>query len=880
MNPNEEIQEDGPPGLGFPVVGIGASAGGLAAFEGFFSGLPPNGDPGMAFVLVQHLAPNYESILRELVQRQTRLPVVTIESGMEVKPNTVYIIPPNHDLAISCGVLLLEEAQTARGPRNSIDHFLCSLAQDQGERAVGIVLAGTGSDGSLGIQAIKAAGGMVMVQTPASADFDGMPRSALATGAADFDLAPTAMLGQLLSYARHALGSPPLTPRAGSPDDGALKKVFELLHARTGHDFSEYKPSSFLRRAERRMALQQIESLDAYVKYIQQAPAEVDALFSDLLIGVTRFFRDTEAFLALEQKVIPALFAGRPPDQAIRVWCPGCSTGEEAFSVAILLQEHMETLGQSRKVQVFATDIDPRAIAAARAAVYSAAAGKDLMPKRLARFFSPVPGTQSISVHKGIRDLLVFSEQDLAKDPPFSKLDLICCRNLLIYMGAGLQRRLMPLFHFALNPGGFLFLGNSESVGDSAELFSVVDRPAKIYSRKEDPHGDKRLALGRLMQTVGRRIPAPSPRPGGDVPPSKPSLRELTEQTLLHDSGQMAALINGHGDILYLHGRIGRYLEPAPGEAGINNMLMMAREGLRRELTTALHKAVGGDPAPRATGMHVRVDGVRHSLDLSIRTLGADASKANGIPLYLVMLDEHDRGAREVKSDAVAGSVAADEPSIAALQHELRAKDEFLQTTNEELRTANEELRSFNEEMQSVNEELQSANEEMQTSKEELQSVNEELATVNSELQTKVADLSTVNNDMNNLLAGTGIATLFVDHQLRILRFTPAATGIINLIPGDVNRPISDIVSNLVGYQRLVEDVTQVLATLVPHEVQVGTKDGRHFTLRIQPYRTLDNVIEGAVITFVDITETKKATEALREAQRALEAKRLPRSAQ
>jgi two-component system CheB/CheR fusion protein len=872
MNSNEETPEDGPPGLGFPVVGIGASAGGLAAFGGFFSSLPPAGDPGMAFVLVQHLSPDHESILPELVQRQTRLPVVTIESGMEVKANTVYIIPPNHDLSISCGVLLLEKYPVARGPRFSIDHFFSSLAQDQGDRAVGIVLAGTGSDGSMGIQAIKAAGGMVMAQTPASAGYDGMPSSALATGMVDFDLAPRDMLGQLLSYARHALGALPLAPPAGSPDDSALKKVFELLHARTGHDFSEYKPSSFLRRAERRMALHQIESLDAYAKYIQQAPAEVDALFSDLLIGVTRFFRDTEAFLALEQKVIPALFEGRPAEQAIRVWCPGCSTGEEAFSVAILLQEHMEALGQSRKVQVFATDIDPRAIAAARAGVYSDAGGADITPKRLARFFSPMPGTQLISVHKSIRDLLVFSEQDLAKDPPFSKLDLICCRNLLIYMGAALQRRLMPLFHFALNRGGFLFLGSSESVGDSAELFSAVDRPAKIYARMEDPHGDKRLALGRLMQTVGPRVPAPPPRAGANAPPAKPSLRDLTEQALLHDSGQMAALVNGHGDILYLHGRIGQYLEPSAGETGINNILVMAREGLRRELTTALHKAVGGDPAAQATGLHVRVDGVRNSLNLGIRTLAADASRANGIPLYLVMLDEVAPVAPEDKPDGAAGPVMADAPSIAALRHELRAKDEFLQTTNEELRTANEELRSSNEEMQSVNEELQSANEELETSKEELQSVNEELATVNSELQTKVADLSTVNNDMNNLLAGTGIATVFVDHQLRLLRFTPAATGIINLIPGDVNRPISHIVSNLVGYDRLTEDVTQVLASLVPQEVQVGTKDGRCFTLRIQPYRTLENLIEGAVITFVDVTETKKATEALRAAQFALKA--------
>jgi two-component system CheB/CheR fusion protein len=642
-----------------------------------------------------------------------------------------------------------------------------------------------------------------------------------------------------------------------------LDKVFELLRFRTGHDFSEYKLSSFLRRAERRMALHKIESLNAYVKYLQRAPVEVDALFSDLLIGVTRFFRDPEAFQALEQMVIPAIFGERSSERTIRVWCPGCSTGEEAFSVAILLQEHMEALGLSRRVQVFATDIDPRAIATARLGSYPETAAKDLSPERLERFFSPLPGKQMISVRKGIRDLLVFSEQDLGKDPPFSKLDLICCRNLLIYMGTSLQKRLMPIFHFALNPAGFLFLGSSESVSDSTELFKAVDRQAKIYARLEDPQGNKRLALGRLMQTAVPRLPASRPTHGPNAAPAMPPLRVLTEQALLNESGQMAALVNGHGDIFYLHGRIGQYLEPAPGEAGINNMLAMAREGLRQELTIALHKAVGGDTAARATGLHVRVNGERTVVNLSVHTLAADASRTKGSPMYLVVLEKTASEAPEAKANDAADMT--DPPNFAAMRHELRAKDEFLLTTNEELRSTNEEL-------QSVNEELQSSNEELETSKEELQSLNEELATVNSELQTKVADLSVVNNDMNNLLAGTGIATVFVDHQLRIVRFTPAATGIINLIPGDVNRLISHIVSNLEGYDRLVEDVTQVLASLVPKEVQVSTKDGRSFSMRIQPYRTLDNVIEGAVITFVDVTEMKRATEALRVAQDALKA--------
>jgi two-component system CheB/CheR fusion protein len=485
---------------GFPIVGIGASAGGLAAFEAFFSGMPVDTDPGMAFVLVQHLAPDHKSILTDLIRRYTRMQVSEVEDGMAVEPNCAYIIPPNRDMAFLNGTLQLMEPSAPRGQRLPIDFFFRSLAQDQHERAICIVLSGTGSDGTLGVRAIKGEGGMVMAQNPASTEYDGMPRSAIATGLVDYELPPAEMPAQLIAYVAHAFGKPPLPATAPAPKaENALKKIFILLRAQTSHDFSLYKPSTIHRRIERRMAVQQIQSLEGYVKYIQKTPVEVDALFRDLLIGVTSFFRDPEAFEALEKQVIPKLVAGKPEGAVIRVWSPGCSTGEEAYSIAILLAERQEAMKQNFKVQVFATDIDSQAISTARAGLYPASIAADISPQRLARFFAAEPGGSAYRVHKSIRDMLVFSEQDVIKDPPFSKLDLVGCRNLLIYMGGELQRKLIPLFHYALNQGGFLFLGNSETVGEFGDLFATLDRKLKLYQRKEDLHGAQRVALGRFL---------------------------------------------------------------------------------------------------------------------------------------------------------------------------------------------------------------------------------------------------------------------------------------------------------------------------------------------------------------------------------------------
>ena len=856
---------------GCPIVGIGASAGGLAAFEAFFSGMPAGSDPGMAFVLVQHLAPDHKSILTDLVKRYTRMQVFEVADGMAVQRNCAYIIPPNRDMAFLNGTLQLLQPVAPRGQRLPIDFFFSSLAQDQHERAICIVLYGTGSDGTLGVRAVKGEGGMAMAQNPESTEYDGMPRSAIATGLVDYVLPPAEMPAQLIAYVAHAFGRLPLLVSAPSPagEDG-LKKIFVLLRVQTGHDFSGYKRNTVARRVERRMAVHQIERLEQYVSYLQQNPAEVDALFRDLMIGVTRFFRDPEAFAALQEHAVPRLVADRPADASLRAWVPGCSTGEEAYSIAILLQERLDALKLNFKLQVFGTDIDRRAIDQARIGIYPAGIVADVSPERLERFFTHEPGG-GYRIRKRIREMLIFSPHNLIKDPPFSKLDLISCRNLLIYMEGELQKKLIPMFHYALNPGGMLFLGNSETAGEFVDLFAQMDRKSKLFLRKDDG-GAYHLRTGRILP--GLTDEASAARRSGKAAESRVSFRELTEAALLAHYAPAGALIDERGDILYLHGRTGQYLEPAPGEAGMN-ILKMAREGLRRELTTALHKAVANEEPARHAGLQVKTNGDFTTVDLTVERVSARPDSTVPRNLYLVILEnppeaDPERSAR-MAVVAVGGGAAHSgtdaDARIAVLQRELRAKEDYLQTSNEELATANEELTSSNEEMQSVNEELQSTNEELETSKEELQSLNEELATVNGELQAKVADLSRANNDMNNLMSGTGIGTIFVDHHLRIQRFNPPATQLINLIPADVGRPLGHIVSNMLGYDNLVTDVRAVLDDLAPREVEVRVQGDGWYLLRIRPYRTTENVIEGAVITFTEVTEMKKAEAALRESK-------------
>ncbi|TVR66365.1 MAG: PAS domain S-box protein [Gemmatimonadales bacterium] len=866
----------------FPIVGIGASAGGLAALADFFSGIPPEQDPGMAFVVVQHLSPDHESVLPDLVGRQTRLRVLQAEDGMEVERNCVYVIPPNRDISLSDGRLHLTDPHGPRGQRLPIDSFFRSLARDQQGRAVGVILSGTGSDGTLGLRMIKGEGGMAMVQDPETAEHSGMPRSAVRTGLVDFVLPPAEMPAQLMAYVRSALAegsgshgpetSRPEAP-SGSPD--AWQMLFSEIRDRTGHDFSHYKDSTVHRRLKRRMAVQQVDRLEDYVRFLKSSPEEVDALFQDLLIGVTRFFRDPQAFQALGNAV-SEIIAGKSPGAPIRVWVPGCSTGEEAYSIAILLREEMEAMECSLPVQIFATDIDPRAIEVARAGLYPASIAPDLPDQELARFFvSDKTDETAFRIREDIRDMLVFSEQNVLSDPPFSKLDLISCRNLLIYLDQDLQKQLIPLFHYALNPDGLLFLGTSESVGDATDLFEALDRRMSLYRRREMSQDQMRPTTGpfgrpRRKTRSARRPPDEKRPPGGPPLP----LRRITETALLTETAPVAALVDESGKILYLHGRTGLYLEPAPGE-GEMNVLRMAREGLQRDLSIAFHRATTRQERVQRDGLKVRTNGDSVMVDLVVRPVprgpgvNEDSQDQQGSPLFLIIL-------KAVQDDASAGpapgvSLGTDkselERRIVELEEKLEASEGYLGATQEEMQSTNEELRTSIEELQSANEELQATNEELETSQEELQSLNEELATVNTELESKVSDLSRSRNDMDNLLAGTGIATIFVDEELRIQRFTPTATRLMNLIKADRGRPVGDLASKLVNYDSLTDDIHGVLDTLEAREREVQTKDGQWYLLGIRPYRTLGNVIEGAVVTFVQISELKKAQAAIREAE-------------
>ena len=870
VNINRKKQNSKKQDSAFPIVGIGASAGGLAAFEAFFSGMPPNEEPGMAFVLVQHLAPDHKSILTDLIQRYTRMKVFEVEDGMEVKPNCAYIIPPNHDMAFVNGKLQLLEPSAPRGQRLPIDFFFRSLAEDQHERAICIVLSGTGSDGTLGVRAIKGEGGMAMVQNPASSEYDGMPRSALGTGMVDYELPPAEMPDQLMAYVSQAYGKNN-RPAVPAPEAGnMLNKIFALLHSQTGHDFSQYKPSTILRRIERRMAVHQIEDMEKYVKFLQQTSTEVEALFRDLLIGVTSFFRDPEAFEVIENQCLPKLLENIHSETPLRIWVTGCSTGEEAYSLAILVTEYLEKHKKNDRVQIFATDIDSKAIDTARSGIYPASIAADISAERLSRHFIADPGelhgiTGSYRVKKNIRDMLIFSEHNVIKDPPFSKMDLISCRNLLIYMSSELQKKVIPLFHYALKTGGYLFLGTSESVGDYSDLFTSTDRKGKIYQANDTFQNKYWSTASQLLLP---NVPADESM---SLPLAKKThtkephtLQKMAEQELLQHIRLSGILVNAKGDILYLHSRSGRFLEPAPGEFD-RNVIKMAREGLKRPLTTALNKAASTKSIDAVQGIKVKMNGDHVNdghvmVDLTVRPITMKTDFSDDNVLYLIVLEESPvKEEKEVYTPQsileIDGNTTQSDADlrIASLLKELHDKEEYLKATNEELETSNEELKSSNEEMQSVNEELQSTNEELETSKEELQSLNEELATVNAELQNKVSDLSRANSDMNNLLAGTGIATVFVDHQLNIMRFTPTATRIINLILSDVGRPVGHIVSNLQGYDSLVEDTKEVLDTLIPKEVTVKTIDGKLYRMSIQPYRTLENVIEGAVLTFASI---------------------------
>jgi two-component system CheB/CheR fusion protein len=830
----------------FPIVAMGASAGGLDALEQFYNNMPS--DTGLAFVIVQHLDPTHKSILVDLLKNYTAMKAFEVRDGMKIEPNCTYIIPPNWDMGIWHGTLQLIKPTAPRGLRLPIDFFFRSLAQDQGERAMCIVLSGTGTDGTLGLKAVKENGGLTMVQDPGSAKYDGMLRSAIATGVVDFVLPPDKMAEQLIPYAQKTFG--PRNKKILGPDQRSadeLQKIFILLRDRCGHDFSLYKPNTIVRRIERRMTVNQIERRHNYVRYLQHNPLEIDTLFKELLIGVSSFFRDAEAFEMLARKVIVSLFTNHPPEQPLRVWVPGCATGEEAYSVAILLREHMDTAMQQVPTQIFATDIDRAAIETARLATYPESIGGDVSAERLRRFFTK--RDHFYEVNKIIRDMLVFSEQNVIKDPPFSRMDLISCRNLLIYMGVELQKKILQLFHYALNEGGYLFLGNSETIGEYTGLYDVVDRKWKLFRCKEKRVDRK---LGVVVPILALNRQTGSAQPASEFNGRyKPRPRELTERLLLEQYAPACVLINETGEALYFHGRTGKFLEPPAGEADWN-ILRMAREGLRLDLVNAIRKVVAHKETVCYDRLRVKTNGDDQLVKLTVKPVDEQTG------LMLVMFEElaPPRPGRAEEPAEPADEVPA---RVRELDRELRSTREYLQTTVEELETSNEELTSTNEELQSSNEELQSTNEELETSKEELQSVNEELLTVNSEHAVKLVELGRANDDMTNLLASLEIGTIFLDMKLCIKRFTPSVTALFNLIQSDIGRPLADIANQLVDTP-VLNRVNKVLDTLIPTEKEVQTRQGRTFLMRIKPYRTATHAIEGAILVFIDITAQKKMT--------------------
>ena len=850
--------------VAFPVVGIGASAGGLEALELFLAKVPKGS--GMAFVIVQHLDPTHKGIMAELLQRTTAMQVVQVKDRTRVQPDCVYVIPPNKDMSILHGVLHLLAPVAPRGLRLPIDFFFRSLADDRQDQSIGVILSGMGSDGTLGLRAIKEKAGVVFVQAPASAKFDGMPRSAVDAGLADVVAPVEELPGKIIAFLQHV----PLIAEPGlAQEDKAqsgLEKVVILLRAQTGHDFSLYKKTTVYRRIERRMGIHQIDRIASYVRFLQENPQELDLLFKELLIGVTNFFRDPAAWEQLKKEVIPALLAGRAPSQALRAWVPGCSTGEEAYSLAIVFQEALEQLkpAGNTALQIFATDLDRDAIEKAREGVFPANIAADVPPERLGRFFVQVE--RGYQVAKSIREKVIFAPQNIIMDPPFTKLDILSCRNLLIYLTLELQKKLLPLFHYSLNPGGFLFLGSAETIGSFTDLFELLKGKARLYRR-----------LDSALRTEPVEFPASfvSALPGAPPPKAlKPAanLQSLAEQLLLQCYSPAAVLVNDRGDILYISGRTGKYLEPAAGKANWS-IFAMAREGLRHELTGVFQKALRQKGAVTLRNVKVGTNGGVQAVDLTVQPL-EEPEALRGL-VMIVITDV--ATPPETKPTGRTRRAPARNVRVAELERDLEQARQELHTTREEMQTSQEELKSTNEELQSTNEELQSTNEELTTSKEEMQSLNEELQTVNNELQAKVDDLSRTHNDMRNLLDSTDIATLFLDNALCVRRFTSQTTKITQLIASDVGRPITDIASDLF-YPELAEDVQQVLRTLVRAEKQVAARDGRWFTVRILPYRTLENVIDGVVITFVDITVSKTLEAQLRQTQADLE-KRMTKQA-
>ena len=834
-----------PSGQAFPIAGLGASAGGLEALTQLLEKLPA--DTGMALVVVQHLDPQHHSILAELLQKATPLPVVEATEGVRVTPNNVYVIPPNKAMEIRDGVLKLWPRAKGQAGYRPIDNFFYSLAAEQRNRAIGVILSGTASDGTLGLKAIKEEGGITFAQDRESSKFDSMPAAAVASGSVDFVLPPGDIARELAQVARHPYVSRLAEGEKGEGElnDERLDAIFRLLRTASGVDFTYYKHSTLRRRILRRMMLNRIEKVQDYIEMLRQAPAEVTGLYNDILIHVTEFFRDAEVFEALKESVLPQLIKGHSRSAVpLRIWVPGCAAGEEAYSIAMCLLEACEATGEHPPVQIFATDISEAELEKARAGIYPEAAMTGVSAERRRRYFAKVDGG-GYQVAKILRDMCLYARQDLGRDPPFSRIDLISCRNVLIYLSSTLQKRVIPAFHYALKPEGYLLLGSSESIGGFGELFTIVDKQHRIYRKKAGMSHPHFYAAAADISSA--RHDAPPITAGLDVGP----VEREADRMLLGRYSPPGVLINETMTILQFRGQTGRYLEPAAGTASLN-LMKMARPDLQMALRKLITESLQTGAPTRLENQRVRIDGTPHGVTIEVLPVG-NVPVAQG-RYFMVLFFERPGSTGEIEARPATGAKRRrrqENDEVMKLRQELVSMREYLQSVIEEQEAANEELRSANEEAQSTNEELQSINEELETAKEELQSTNEELTTINEELENVNQELSEANNDLKNLLDGVDVAIVMLSSDLRIRRFTPPAAALLNLIATDVGRPLADLRPNIEAPE-LAHWITGVTEKLIPARQVVKDHAGRDYDLRIKPYRTADNKIDGVVISIFE----------------------------
>ncbi|MDT8322023.1 MAG: chemotaxis protein CheB [Xanthomonadales bacterium] len=854
MNSAAAPKEPRSPSTAVRIVGIGASAGGLVALEHFLAEIPS--DSGIAWIVVQHLDPTQKALLSELLQRVTPMPVREATQDMRIQPDGVYVIPPNTELSVADGLLKLAQPAEPRGQRLPINVLFSSLASERGESAIAVILSGMGSDGTLGAQAVKAMGGLIVAQDPASAQFDSMPRSAIDAGCVDIVAPARDLPARIMAYTARVPGQ---TGAAGEeaqavPDTEPLQQIVTLLRQRTRHDFSLYKSSTLQRRIERRMAIHRIAPAARYVELLEQNPQEIDLLFKELLIGVTGFFRDAEVWACLAETALPDLLARRQDNANLRAWSIGCSTGEEAYSLAMVFSEAAERMPQpyDLNLQIFASDLSADAIATARRGKYPLSIRDSVSGERLKRFFTAHDSYYQIN--QNIRDLVLFAQHDVVLDAPFTKLDLVACRNLLIYFDPQLQRRLLPLFHYSLRSGGVLLLGNSETVGRLHHLFEPIQPKLRLYRRRENV---SRAGLDFTLRAFSSR-PRTLKEPAVSPPPvsmeTADSLQAAADHVLLQVYAPAAVLLNSEGDIVYVNGRTGKYLEPAAGKANWN-IHAMVNESLRAPLASALKTAAGQQEPVYLHGLPLSTPPEAQRVDVTVQAFDKPAV-LHGM-IFVVFRDVAVAPADSGRGKGTSGEHWG-------RSSELQQYHTEIETLREEARAAREQSQSYNEELQSTNEELQSTNEELTTSKEEMQSMNEELQTINSELHSKLDALALAQSDLQNLLNSIEIAILFLDRDLNVRRYTDLAATVINLRETDIGRPLSDLTTSL-QYDALHDDALETLRTLAAAEKQILSTDGRWFSVRIMPYQTLDKLVDGVVITLVDITATKELESALRQ---------------